>query len=768
SEAAGDSNGPPTPRSHGDADGASPRTQTFGFAARTDAAGTTAGTADTSTDGITAPVEGRTAIEEHEAPHTVLVGNVRLLRAQGLELDETARNWLERFDRSGQTSLFVAVDGLVIGAIGLRDTLRAESSSVLRTLRNLGIGRIVVLTGDREPAARAVLRDLPGVDHVRAELLPADKAAAIEAEQTEGRRVAMVGDGINDAPALATAYVGIALGGVGTNLAAEAGDLVLMGDPLRPLPGLVELSRQMVRTIKQGIYLFAFGLNGLGMVLGAVAILKPAAAAVFHEAASLAVMINAMRLLWFGRWQQTGWGRRLARLQRAIEAAGVALSPARWAFWFVDRWTTLVRLCVAAVAVWWLCGNLICLEDDEQATVTRFGRYETTLSAGWHWRWPAPFERVRRERVWEVRSVPIGFRGEPAGAATTPASLEVDPPPVEWTTEHSESAVTMIADESLVLTGEEVPVELTAEVLYRIDDLYRFHFGIADPQAVLRAAAEASIRRIAATYRLESLLTDHRAAIERACRDQLSAELQHTDLGIEVVAVHLLDVHPPRPVVPAYRRVADALEDYERLINEAEAYYARKLLTAAGEATLEILRAGVENPAAGDRNPTPARAAVRTDDGTAPESESVPLIPRYDVARWTLSKTLWQRLTEGAETGQATLSGEAAAILARAHQEATRRRKLAEAQAQRFLAVQKAAQRQRRLAQIAMYWKTIEQALADRLLIILDPRISGRRHLMLAGPEWLDALSPTGTPPPPLLQRPADQSAEQQVPSEEH
>ncbi len=712
----------------------------------------------------------QTAISEAEAPHEILVGNVRLLQANGIELDATAQQWLEHSDRSGQTSLLVAVDGMIIGAVGLQDRLRPETPTVLRRLRELGIGHILVLTGDREPAARSVLRELPGIASIQAELLPAQKAAVIEREQQAGRRIAMVGDGINDAPALATAYVGVALGGVGTNLAAEAGDMVLMGDPLRPLPGLLMLSRQMVRTIKQGIYLFAFGLNGIGMLLGAVAVLKPAAAAVFHEIASLAVMVNAMRLLWFGRWSETPWGRWAERGLRLVERLTAALSPTRWAFWLIDRWSTLLRLAAAALAVWWLCGNLVCINDDERATVTRFGRYETTLSAGWHWRWPSPFERVRRERVWEIRSVSIGFRGPPAlPAAADTASLDLDPAPIEWTSEHSESSVTIIADESLVLTGEEVPVELTAEVLYRVADLYRFHFGVADPQAVLRANAEATIRRIAATYSLESLLTDHRAVIEQRCRDELTARLAPLALGIDVVAVHLLDVHPPRPVVPAYRRVADALEDYERLINEAEAYYAKKLLAAAGEQAVAILQATAsDSPQAAGDTTDEGDMLGRPADAPAEAAPAASLGRRRDVSRWILTKELWQRLVEGMAAGRAALSGEAAAILARAEQDATRRKLLAAAKAQRFLAVQRAAAAERTLSHIALYWKTIEQSLADRPLVILDPKLSGRRHLVLAGPEWLDALSRTGPPPPPLLQPPTNPAQEETTPPEEH
>ena len=147
--------------------------------------------------------------------------------------------------------------------IGLRDTVRAEAHDVIHELKHLKIGQLAILTGDREPVARRVAKKVH-VKTVVSELLPADKARWIKEQQEAGRTVAMVGDGINDAPALAQADAGIALGGIGADLAAEAGDLILLGDPLRHLPALVELSRATVRVIKQNIIGFAFGLNAAG------------------------------------------------------------------------------------------------------------------------------------------------------------------------------------------------------------------------------------------------------------------------------------------------------------------------------------------------------------------------------------------------------------------------------------------------------------------------------------------------------------------------
>src|SRR5207245_8126279 len=129
---------------------------------------------------------------------------------------------------------------------------------------------LALLTGDRAAVAQNVAEEL-GIDEVHAELLPDQKAEFVAHWPADlaDCHVAMVGDGINDAPALARAYVGLAVGGTGTDVAAEAGDIVLMGDPLRPLPLLVRLSRETVRIIRQNILIFAFGVNGLGILLTA-------------------------------------------------------------------------------------------------------------------------------------------------------------------------------------------------------------------------------------------------------------------------------------------------------------------------------------------------------------------------------------------------------------------------------------------------------------------------------------------------------------------
>ena len=227
----------------------------------------------------------------------------------------------------------MAVDGVIVGLIAARDTVRPEAHDVVHDLKHLGISEFVVLTGDRGPAARSVAKKVH-VKQVEAELLPADKAGWIEAKEARpaADEVAMVGDGINDAPALAKADVGIALGRMGSDFAAEAGDLVVLGDPLAHLPELVQLSRATVRVIRQNILIFAFSLNALAMGSAALGILGPIPAAILHQAGSFLVLLNSMRLLWFGDWRGTAPARGLRRLGHSSERLGRVASISGHAF----------------------------------------------------------------------------------------------------------------------------------------------------------------------------------------------------------------------------------------------------------------------------------------------------------------------------------------------------------------------------------------------------------------------------------------------------
>jgi Cu+-exporting ATPase len=523
----------------------------------------------------------------------------------------------------------------------------------------------------------------------------------------------MVGDGINDAEALAVADVGIAMVSPQSHLAAEAGDVLLLSNRLSALPGLVRLSRALVRNIRQSILLFAFGLNALGMLLSGAGILSPVWAAVFHEAGSLAVMLNALRLLWFEPGPQAFAGRFVSQSALFAKWLTESLSPSRWVYRVVDHWNILLRLAVTAMACGWLASNVAFLTHDEKALVTRFGKVHAQLEAGWHWRWPAPFERIYRTRPDHIRSLTYGFRFAPLPDGQSRPSM------IDWTSPHEKAGEVPVPEESLLLTADEVPVELTALVHYRISDLREFHFGNADPEESLRALTGQTLRSLAAATSLDEILTTGRAELEQRSRDHLKLRSEAHQLGLEIVAVELGEVHPPRGVVPAYRDVANAMEEEELLKNQGQAAAISRLLETAGPRALGRLEAEL--------------------NWDAESSQETPQ---------PLSIENWRDLakTETGPEGERLLflAGETASILLKAQGQAAKEREAAQGEAERFRKFLPIYREHPELTSLEMYWKTLEAVLPSQPLMILDPKAQGRRHLMIADPEW------AGFPVPPL------------------
>jgi Cu+-exporting ATPase len=238
--------------------------------------------------GIEASIEGR----------RVLLGNESLLSERGVEVGPLAGRWSE-LASAGKTPMFIAVEGKAAGIVAVADLPKPSSARAVKTLRGLGL-EVVMLTGDNRRTAQAVAAAV-GVDRVLAEVLPKDKAEAVKAIQAEGRRVAMVGDGINDAAALAQADIGIAIGS-GTDVAIESADLVLMRDDLEDVPAAIALSRATIRNIKQNLF-WAFCYNVLGIPIAAGLLhafggplLNPIFAAAAMSMSSVSVVSNALRL----------------------------------------------------------------------------------------------------------------------------------------------------------------------------------------------------------------------------------------------------------------------------------------------------------------------------------------------------------------------------------------------------------------------------------------------------------------------------------------
>ncbi len=229
--------------------------------------------------------------------HLVAIGSRRVLSAEGVALPPEAADYAEGRERAGNTVVFVAVDGALAGIISIADQVRPEAGAAIAELRKRGIGRFVMLTGDNAHTAERVAAEI-GIDEVRAELLPQDKVAAITELKAEGRRVAMIGDGINDAPAIATADVGIAMG-AGTDVSIDTADVILMANRFDKLVHAYSLARATVRNMKQNT---TIALATVAVLLAGVLAQQVfmSTGMLVHEISVLVVILNAVRLVRFG------------------------------------------------------------------------------------------------------------------------------------------------------------------------------------------------------------------------------------------------------------------------------------------------------------------------------------------------------------------------------------------------------------------------------------------------------------------------------------
>ncbi|MBI2301815.1 MAG: cation-translocating P-type ATPase family protein [Armatimonadetes bacterium] len=504
------------------------------------------------------------------------VGNARLMEQLGIGVDAAAVETLERLAASGQTAVLVARDGRLVGAVGARDRLRPDAADTVRALHRLGLRRVALLTGDREAVAGRVAAQV-GIDEVHAELLPADKAAWVRTRRNAGERVAMVGDGINDAPALAEADVGVAIAERGSDIAAEAADIVLLGDPLAQVPYLVQVCREVLGTIRLSILGFAFGLNGVAVLLSAWGKLSPVQAAVFHQAGSLAVLLNALRLL--GMEPRPGSaGERAAGLARRWLAAALAFDLDGLVTWSALRWRTILRWKLRLLAGLWLLTCLVPVGAEQVAVIRVFGRHGATYGPGlWLKPW-WPIGRARLLRPGEVRALELGFASVP-GAAPRPG-----PGQYEWDSAHLAGVYQRVPDEALMLTGDANFVEVQAVVQYTVADPARYAFAAADVAGFVKARAETVLREVAAGMALDDVLTTARGRVEQQARSGLQAACDAGGVGVRIAAVELGDVHPPLEVVPAFRAVSSAYENKLQQINEAEAYGNEAVALARGEA----------------------------------------------------------------------------------------------------------------------------------------------------------------------------------------
>ena len=233
-------------------------------------------------EGVSAAVGGK----------TVKAGNLKLLKGLVLPKEIAAETGV--YLNEGSAVIYIAVDDILAGYLVLSDTVREESADMIAALGGIGV-QPVLLTGDNQNAADAIAAQL-GIREVYANCLPEDKLNHIGAYQENGNAVCMIGDGINDAPALKKANVGIAMGGVGSDIAVDAADIALVDDEICELPHLLSLSKRMMTTIKVNLT-FSMGLNFLAIALAITGLLGPVIGALVHNAGSVLVIINSALLL---------------------------------------------------------------------------------------------------------------------------------------------------------------------------------------------------------------------------------------------------------------------------------------------------------------------------------------------------------------------------------------------------------------------------------------------------------------------------------------
>jgi heavy metal translocating P-type ATPase len=235
--------------------------------------------------GISARVDGR----------RVTIGNRSLLTERGIPWSHELEQRTMDLELKGGTVIPVALDEQVAGLISLVDTPRLQAKRAIAELKQLGVKETIMITGDNPRTAERIAREL-GIDRFFAEVLPQDKLNIIRDLQSKGRTVLFAGDGVNDAPALAAADIGVAMGLAGTDLALETADIGLMTDEIERLPQVIQLSRKALTVIKQDV-IFSMSMNVLAVILGGFGIIGPVAGALMHELSALPVLANSSRLI---------------------------------------------------------------------------------------------------------------------------------------------------------------------------------------------------------------------------------------------------------------------------------------------------------------------------------------------------------------------------------------------------------------------------------------------------------------------------------------
>ena len=226
----------------------------------------------------------------------VLAGNEKLLQTKKVAIGKEAQDSLTQQKELGRTVFLVCENGAVVGLVSVADVSRAGVTEAVADMRSVGVKNVVMLTGDNSATANAIANQV-GINEVGADLLPQGKVDYVKKLKDNGSRILMVGDGINDAPALAAAHVGVAMGKTGTDVAIETADVVLISDDLSKVPQIISIGRKTVSLIKQNIAI-ALTINIIGVILAVNGDINPVIAAVIHEGNALFVVLNSARLIW--------------------------------------------------------------------------------------------------------------------------------------------------------------------------------------------------------------------------------------------------------------------------------------------------------------------------------------------------------------------------------------------------------------------------------------------------------------------------------------
>ncbi|MBL8220699.1 MAG: heavy metal translocating P-type ATPase, partial [Bryobacterales bacterium] len=422
-------------------------------------------------------------------------GNAAFLAEHGIS--ETAA-FLDQADQLGATAVLVAEDSHLVGAILLRDRIRQGAKKAIHQIdHHLDIHHVVMLTGDRRRAAEVFAKELL-IPHVEAELLPEQKLDRIRHLASHGHTVAMIGDGINDAPALAAAHVGVAVKGA-SDITAEAADVVYMPESLDKLAKLFEVSRRAMAITWQNIIIFAGIVNFTAVIACATGILGPLGAAFTHQISSLLVMLSSLRLLKIEPKQKS-------KLSKFLHKFSLHHLQHRWqhldlhhAFHHVwdarRRWAKPLLFTLLALFV--LNGFYI-LQPDEVGVIERFGKKVMPYQEpGLHYKLPWPVEQLTRIQARRTRALEIGYRSSGA------EMIETEPAAYEWNVQHRSGRFQRKPEESLVVTGDQTIMEVTATIHYRLARPDEFLFAQLDGETTIRVAGESAIHSVITTTALD-------------------------------------------------------------------------------------------------------------------------------------------------------------------------------------------------------------------------------------------------------------------------